>query len=72
MKEWEYKIVDLPKNDGGVFEGSHIPAPTEDSLNELGKDGWELAMSLPVRDGKVSGSGYVSLPTKIVFKRPKE
>ncbi len=50
---WEYKVV-------------HFPAASEDSemkLNQLGKQGWELACAMPIR-------GVYGEEIEVYLKRP--
>lgn len=67
MPRWEYKIVDL--SDGGLF-GSGTE-PTEETLDELGERGWELAASL-TGSGRSLGGRPKSETNALVFKRRKE
>ena len=67
MQQWEYKIVDL--EDGG-FIGDGEEA-SEDVLNQLGEQGWELVESLTGSHTKL-GSGVQTRTSGLVFKRPKE
>lgn len=67
MEEWEYKIVDL--SDGGLFGSSE--KVTEETLNKLGNQGWELAASL-AESSRSLGGRPKSETSALVFKRPKE
>lgn len=67
MTEWEYKIVRL--SDGGVFSSGE--EPTEDGLNELGAQGWELAAALTGSHTSLGGRPK-SDTEALVFKRPLE
>jgi len=67
MTEWEYKIVRLG---GGGFLGG-TEDPTEEGLNELGAEGWELAASL-TESSRSLGGRPKSETAALVFKRPKE
>ena len=51
MQTWEYKVVTMKKA---------ATDSTEDELNQLGQEGWELATRLGGSDG-----------TSLVFKRRK-
>jgi hypothetical protein len=56
---WEYRILaltDVVKAEQALKEPAGVPAAFEARFNELGRDGWELTLSLP---------GVV------VFKRPR-
>lgn len=58
-------MVDLTSS--GLLKSTD--APTEDSLNELGREGWELVIALPIAEGKVLG---VNKPNTFIFKRQLE
>lgn len=64
--KWKYKIVQLER--GGYFGDGE--SPTEPGLNELGKEGWELAASLASSGIKLGGRGGST--TGLIFKRPVE
>lgn len=67
MTEWEYKIVEL--SGGGLFGGTE--EPTEESLDELGAAGWELATALTGSSRSLGGRPK-SVTDALVFKRPRE
>ncbi|RRJ31388.1 DUF4177 domain-containing protein [Halocatena pleomorpha] len=58
MQQWEYKICKLS---GRAM--STIELPTEEELNELGKDGWELATSM---------TDKTDFDNTLIYKRPKK
>lgn len=83
---WEYKVVQVAAQDGGSRTGSGAMryatvTPAEDQLNELGKEGWELATSyleMETAYPNFGNSDYVTglqpnvRPQRLVmiFKRP--
>jgi hypothetical protein len=64
-RRWEYRIVEL--GGGGFFDGGE--GPSEEELNELGDDGWELVATLTSGEHGFGGRG--SRTSALVFKRPK-
>jgi len=67
MQEWEYKIVDL--SSGGLLGGGE--GVSEQRLDELGADGWELAAALTGSSRSLGGRPK-SETEALVFKRPRE
>ncbi|SEO81317.1 protein of unknown function [Halogranum amylolyticum] len=67
MPQWEYKIVSLER--GGLFGASE--GVSEELLNRLGEDDWELAASLTGSETGLGGRPK-SRTSALVFKRPKE
>lgn len=59
--KWEYKSITY--KDGGSFGTTSTAAEVVEQMNQLGKEGWELAAALSPPTG---GSGNV-----LLFKRPK-
>ena len=57
MKKWEYMILKLNPSLGGVEE-----------VNELGKDGWELAAAIPITELGITNMIYFVLKREM---RPK-
>ena len=58
-QQWEYKVVDLSST-WTPFSGKKSRNP-EETLNELGSDGWELVDTLAEGGGNTQA---------LVFKRP--
>ena len=67
MPEWEYRIVEL--DGGGLLGGGE--EVTEERLDELGAEGWELAASLTGSTRSLGGRPK-SETDALVFKRPRE
>ena len=58
--KWEYKFISF--KDSGGFGITATAAEVETQMNQLGKDGWELAATLPGTSGGAN---------MLIFKRPK-
>lgn len=67
MHEWEYKVVEL--SGGGLLGGDEDV--TEERLNEIGGEGWELATALTGSKRSLGGRPK-SVTDALVFKRPRE
>lgn len=65
MEQWEYKIIS-PEVKGWV--NKKIDPKTEQLLNELGNDGWELVSIAPLKSG---GWDTGSEKFVLIFKRKK-
>jgi Domain of unknown function (DUF4177) len=59
--KWEYKSITYKA--GSAFGNTSTAAEVEELMNQLGKDGWELAAALAP---PTSGAANV-----LIFKRPK-
>ncbi len=62
--KWEYKTIKLKAN--GFLGGKIDEAQLDDMMNDLGRDGWELAAAFNTT--KYQGS---SRDVVMIFKRPK-
>lgn len=69
MSHWEYRIVDL--DGGGGFLSGGGEQVTEQLLNEMGQDGWELVTSLTGSERSLGGRPK-STTEALVFKREVE
>ena len=67
MEKWEYKIINIEIK-GWV--NKQIDPKTEQLLNELGNDGWELVSIAPIGGG-VGGWGAETSSFAFIFKRKK-
>ena len=67
MEKWEYKIISLEVK-GWI--NRKIDPKTEQLLNELGKDGWELTGIAPIGGG-TGGWGAETSSYTFIFKRKK-
>ena len=65
--KWEYKILEAG---GGGLLGGGGRFPTEEQLNALGDEEWELVGTLTSSEMGFGGRG--SKTSALVFKRPKE
>ena len=65
--KWEYKI--LKAGSGGGLLGGGSASPTEEQLNALGDEGWDLVGTLTSSEMGWGGRG--SSTSALVFKRPK-
>jgi len=64
--KWEYKRVLFP---GNLAIDHNVPDPVEDSLNSLGKDGWELVSTANI-DGAQNSRFYKdACIIEYIFKR---
>lgn len=71
MKKWEYKIIYLMVDNlvkGWMMNNRKIDLKTEQLLNELGNDGWELTGIAPIGGG-VGGFGAQTSGYTFIFKR---
>lgn len=69
MKQWEYKMVKLDSS--GLLGGSRT-APSEEFLNELGNDRWELVTIIPVKNDKMHRYVNDAVLNTLALKRPVE
>lgn len=63
--KWEYQTVRLRAK--GFFGGQVDEAQLDTMMNDLGREGWELAAAFDTNEGYGSTRDVV-----VVFKRPKE
>ena len=67
MEQWEYKIISLEVK-GWI--NRKIDPKTEQLLNELGNDGWELTGIAPIGGGTGGWSAETG-SFALIFKRKK-
>jgi len=65
--EWEYKVITMRTKEfsGGKFEVSEL----ETTMNELGRDEWELVAALGTNEGILTQGGTYQMV--LHFKRPR-
>jgi hypothetical protein len=63
--KWEYKTVKLKAK--GLLGGKVDEAQLDAMMNDLGRDGWELAAAFDTNEAYGSTRDVV-----VIFKRPKE
>ena len=65
--EWEYKVITMRTSEfkGGRFEESEL----ETSMNDLGRDEWELVAAFDTNEGILTQGG--SYQMVLLFKRPR-
>lgn len=71
MEQWEYKIIRLEVKD--LVKGwinKKVDTGSEQLLNELGNDGWELTGIAPIGGG-TGGWGAETSSYTFIFKRKK-
>ena len=74
MQQWEYSVLDLEESADGIL-ASHSQSvgggegPSEDLLNQYGKEGWELVDTVE-SSGKGFGGPNGSKTDLLLFKRP--
>lgn len=77
VQQWEYRTIDLREQVSGFFASMKEdigdgPGPSEELMNELGKDGWELVETVEgsADDGSVGHATTGSKTNILIFKRP--
>jgi hypothetical protein len=72
MKKWDYKIIESPRNYKVLNNPGKLSRDIEDTLLDLGDEGWELVTVVTRTSfASITNTGFSS-EEMWVFKRPLE